>query len=188
MATLDAVVLLAEGFEDIEAVSVIDVLRRGGVDVVTASIGDSVEVKSAHGIAVIADKKLSELDGRIFKAIVLPGGMPGTTNLASSPEVLDMLKRHAEAESLVCAICAAPTVLAKAEILDEDIHVTCYPGCESGLGRSSANVPVVKDGNFITGQAPGSALLFSLVVLQSLAGDQVSAKVAEGMVVNVFNG
>lgn len=183
-----ALVLLAEGFEDIEAVTVIDVLRRGGVKVVTASISESTEVESAHSIVMRADKKFADLGDALFDAIILPGGMPGTTNLANSPAVIDALKRHAEADRLVCAICAAPTVLAAAEVLPEGVHVTCYPGCEGKLDLPNANVPVVRDGNIITGQAPGSAMLFSLVVLQALAGDEASVKVAGGMVTDVLNG
>lgn len=188
MATPSAVVFLAEGFEDIEAVSVIDVLRRGGVDVVAVSVTDSLEVKSAHGIVISADKTIAQFADKLCSAVVLPGGMPGTKNLSESAGVIDSLRRHAEADCLVCAICAAPSVLAKAEVLPPGVHVTCYPECLDSFGLSSADVPVVKDGNFITGQAPGSAMLFSLVVLQTLVGEAVAHDVARGMLTDALNG
>lgn len=187
MATPVAVVLLAEGFEDIEAVTVIDVLRRGGVDTVTASIGESSEVASAHGIVMRADRRLCDLESELFDAVVLPGGMPGTANLADSPLVADFLKRHADAERLICAICAAPTVLVSAGVLPAGVHITCYPACVPDLNRPCSNVPVVADGNFVTGQAPGSAMLFALVVLQRLMGDSAATNVAKGMVTRVFD-
>lgn len=189
MTTLNAIVLLAEGFEDIEAVATIDVLRRGGVAVTTASVGSSLQVPSSHGIIMTADTRLSDLDAdALWDVVVLPGGMPGTKNLANSPEVTALLRRHKEAERLIAAICAAPTVLVGAEVLDPETHITCYPTCTVDLDRSSANVPVVVDGNFITGQGPGSALLFALVILKVLAGDSVANKVAQGMVTDVLQG
>lgn len=188
MATPVAVVFLAEGFEDIEAVTVIDVLRRGGVKTLTVSVGDSTDVKSAHGIVMRADRLLADMGDGLWDAVILPGGMPGTTNLAKSPAVIDALKRHAEAERLICAICAAPTVLVSAEILPEDVHVTCYPSCAPDLGRVPVDVPVVVDGNFVTGQAPGSAMLFAFVVLKQLVGSKVATKVAISMVTDVLNG
>ncbi len=189
MAKLKALVLLAEGFEDIEAVATIDVLRRGGVDVTSASVGASLQVPSSHGITMTADARLRDLEeNSAWDAVILPGGMPGTKNLAGSPEVIALLRRQKEAERLICAICAAPTVLVGAEVLDADTHVTCYPASVVDLDRPSANVPVVVDGNFITGQGPGSALLFALVVLKVLAGDSAAGKVAQGMVTDVLQG
>ena len=187
MATPVAVVFLAEGFEDIEAVTVIDVLRRGGVDVTTVSVGGSLSVKSAHGIEMRADRLLDDIGDGVWDAVILPGGMPGTTNLAGSSGVIEALKRHRDEGRVVCAICAAPTILTSAGILPSDVHVTCYPSCAVDLDRPSANVPVVVDGNFITGQAPGSAMLFSLVVLQTLMGEDVASKIARGMVTNVLD-
>ena len=146
---------LANGFEELEAIAVIDVLRRGGVEVVTASIHESQDVKGAHGVPVRADALLA--DGR----------------------------QDSEGR-LLCAICAAPTVLVEAEALAPGLHVTCYPTCQMQLDRQWTPAPVVVDGNVITGQAPGTALLFALVVLQTLAGDKVAQKVARAMVTNVL--
>lgn len=180
-----ALVLLTEGFEDIEAVSVIDVLRRGGVSVVTASIHDGLTVPSAHGIELKADRLFSEVADDTFDALILPGG-PGTGHFKENPAVLERLRRQKAEGRLICAICAAPTVLVEAGVLEPEQHVTCYPTCSVDLDRPCANVPVVADGNVITGQAPGSALLFALVVLSRLAGEKVAQKVARGMVTDVF--
>lgn len=177
---------LANGFEDIEAVSAIDVLRRGGVSVVTASIHDGLEVTSAHGIVMRADALFAEAEKESYDAILLPGGGEGTENLRKSAAVIERLRRQKSEGRLLCAICAAPTVLTDAGVVDAGRHVTCYPTCVMGLDRVSSNVPVVADGDVITGQAPGSALLFGLVVLQELMGPAVAAKVARGMVTDVL--
>ena len=178
---------LADGFEDIEAVAVIDVLRRGGVEVVTASIHDKRVVRSAHGIRMEADRLLADAADADYDAIILPGGGEGTENLKRSAAVAERLKRQREEGRLVCAICAAPTVLVAAGVLDEKTEVTCYPTCRDGLDREWSPAPVVHDGMVITGQAPGTATLFALVVLKTLAGEQVARKVAQGMVTDVLD-
>ena len=178
---------LANGFEDVEAITVIDVLRRGGVEVVTASVHETPEVRSAHGVDMRADAMFDEVEGDVFDAIVLPGGGEGTENLKACEPLISRLRRQHEENRLNCAICAAPTVLAAAGVLDEDVHVTCYPTCQMDLDREWSPAPVVSDGTVITGQAPGSAMLFSLVVLQALAGTPVAKKVARGMVTDVLD-
>lgn len=179
-----AIVPLADGLEEIEAVTIIDVLRRGGVEVVTAAVGGSRSVAGAHGIRMEADALLSDVSGEEYNAVILPGG-PGTQSL-KTPEVFDLLRRQKAGGGLVCAICAAPSVLVEAGVLDEGQHVTCYPTCVMDLDRPCAGVPVVADGKVITGQAPGSALLFALIVLQTLSGEPVARKVARSMVTDVL--
>lgn len=181
-----ALVPLAPGFEDIEAVTIIDVLRRGGVEVVTASVSGSLDVEASHGLKAKADALFEDVAGRDFDAIVLPGGMPGTSNLGEFRPLIEKLSSQISSGRLVGAICAAPTILCNEGLLDKDVHVTCYPSCGVELDRPCANVPVVADGNVITGQAPGSAMLFSLVVLRHLAGDQVAGRVASGLVTDVL--
>ena len=178
---------LANGFEDIEAVSIVDVLRRGGVEVVTASIHGTSGVRSAHGIDMRADALFDDVEDDDFDAIVLPGGGEGTENLKACGPLIRRLQRQREENRLICAICAAPTVLAAAGVLDEGVHVTCYPTCQMDLDREWSPAAVVSDGLIITGQAPGSALLFSLVVLQALVGSPVAKKVARGMVTDVLD-
>lgn len=181
-----ALIPLADGFEDIEAVSVIDVLRRGGVEVVTASLGDSQEVRSAHGIMMRAEVPLMAVLDDLFDAVVLPGGGEGTENLKRDPRVAEILRRHQGAKRLVAAICAAPVILTELGIVPENVPMVCYPTCIVDLGRPCANAPVVADENFITGQAPGSALLFALVVLQYLEGEAMARKVSRGLVTDVL--
>lgn len=178
---------LANGFEELEAVAVVDVLRRGGVEVVTASIHDAVDVKGAHGMSVKADALFADVADAEYDAIVLPGGGEGTENLKNSDALFRLLRRQDSEDRLICAICAAPTVLVEAGVIAPGIHVTCYPTCQMQLDRQWTPAPVVAEGNIITGQAPGSALLFGLVVLQALAGEKVAQKVARGMVTNVLN-
>ena len=182
-----ALVPLAKGFEEVEAVTVVDVLRRGGVEVVTASLSDSLDVAGAHGVSMKADATLASVADGDFDAIVLPGGGEGTENLKNSDLLFRRLRRQAEEGKLLCAICAAPTVLVEAGVLDDGVHVTCYPSCQTELDRPWSPAPVVADGNVITGQAPGSALLFSLVVLQALVGEKEARKVARGLVTDVLD-
>jgi len=176
---------LADGFEDIEAISIVDILRRGGVEVVTASISGSTEVASAHGVTLKADATFSAVAGESYDAIVLPGG-PGTAALKESQPVLARLRRQHDEGRLLCAICAAPTVLVAAGVVDDGIQVTCYPTCQMDLDRAWTPAPVVADGQVITGQAPGCAVLFSLVVLQAILGQAAAKKVARGLVTDVL--
>lgn len=176
---------LTDGFEDIEAVSVIDVLRRGGVEVVTASVTSSPEVTSAHGIVMKADALIDAVAAEPYDAIILPGG-PGAGSLVESEVLVGQLRRQKEERRLICAICAAPVVLTDLGLVDQGVHLTCYPSCMMDLDRPSANVPCVEDDSVITGQAPGSALLFALVILKRLLGETVARKVARGMVTDVL--
>ena len=178
---------LADGFEDVEAITVIDVLRRGGVEVVTASIHDRRDVRSAHGIRMEVDALLADVGDGTYDAIILPGGGEGTENLKRCEALAVRLRRQCDEGGLLCAICAAPTVLVSAGALDPRAEVTCYPTCQDGLDRPWSPAPVVNSGKVITGQAPGSALLFALVVLQALAGEQVAHAVARGMVTDVLD-
>jgi len=177
---------LTDGFEEIEAVTVIDVLRRGGVEVTTAAIGESLEVQGAHGIAMKADALLSEAGEDDYDAIVLPGG-PGTPALGQCQPLVERLRRQKEEGKLLCAICAAPVVLCDLGLVDPDLHVTCYPTCVMDLDRNCAGAPVVADADVITGQAPGSAMLFALIVLQTLVGEPAAQKVARGLVTDVLD-
>ena len=173
---------LADGFEEIEAVSIIDVLRRGGVEVVTASLGEDRNVRSAHGIQMEAEALLPDVLENEYNAIILPGGGEGTENLMKCEVLHERLRKQKADGHLVCAICAAPTVLDAIGVL-EDEDVTCYPSCAPNMGRRVQNVPVVADNLVITGQGPGSAALFALVVLANLEGDRVAHGVANGMLV-----
>ena len=176
-----ALVPLADGFEDIDAVSIIDILRRGGVEVVTASLDDEPATMSAHGIRMIADTRLADVLEDEYDAIILPGGGKGTENLRNCSPLLERLRKQKDSGHLVCAICAAPTVLEEADVIDRE-SVTCYPSCAPDMDRHVENVPVVADGQIITGQGPGSATLFALVVLANLLSHKIAHRVANGMV------
>ena len=178
---------LADGFEEIEAVTVVDVLRRGGVEVVTVSIHDRLEVRGAHGMKIAADRQFDEAQRDSYEAIVLPGGGGCAETFKQFKPLHERLLRQHDEQRLICAICAAPTVLEVAGVLGEKTEVTCYPSCRDELNRPWVSAPVVRDGTIITGQAPGTATLFALVVLQTLAGEQVARKVAQGMVTDVLD-
>lgn len=173
---------LAQGLEELEAIAVVDVLRRGGVDVVTAALGDRPEVVSAHGVTILADELLASVLQNIFDAIILPGGGKGTENLRACGPLLERLRRQKKEGRFVCAICAAPTVLSAAGVLDGE-RVTCYPSCAGDMGCPVEDVPAVADGLVVTGQGPGSAVAFALTVLERLQGPERAKEVAEGMVV-----
>lgn len=173
---------LAKGFEDIEAVAIIDVLRRGGVEVVTASMSAAREVESSHGIVMSAEALFSEVGDDDYDAIVLPGGGEGTDNLKNSDALIRRLVRQREEGQLLAAICAAPTVFQEAGLLDPSQFVTCYPTCQMQVDCNWVNEPVVEHDGIITGQAPGSAIIFALVVLKTLTDEVIAKKVARGMV------
>lgn len=179
-----ALVVLAKGFEEIEALTAVDVLRRGGVEVVTAAIGGSLDVEAAHGVTVRADALFADAGGGEYDVVLLPGG-PGTDLLLESEALMERLRRQRDEERLIAAICAAPLVLVKAGVLDDE-KVTCYPTCSLDLDRPCTAVPVVADGLIITGQAPGAAMLFALVVLQALIGEGPARRVARGLVTDVM--
>jgi 4-methyl-5(b-hydroxyethyl)-thiazole monophosphate biosynthesis len=171
---------LAAGFEELEAVTILDVLRRGGVEVTSASLTDSLPVKGSRGITLAADATLDSLDLAAFDALVLPGGGRGTEALAADERVLGAVRAFDQDERFVAAICAAPTVLAKAGVLSGR-RATCYPTCSAELGESYDEAPVIADGHIITSQGPGTAMLFSLVLVQHFAGDEAARRVADGL-------
>ncbi len=175
-------VLLAEGFEEIEAVTIIDVLRRAGLDVATASLGAS-PVRGSHGISVAADRPLSKASGEDWDMVVLPGGMPGATNLRDSSEVQALLKAQAAKGKKIGAICAAPIALGKAGLL-QGKKATSYPGFQDQLtGAKYQEAAVVADGNIVTSRGPGTALEFALQIVKDLKGKGASDELRKGMLV-----
>jgi len=176
---------LADGVEEIEAVTIIDVLRRGGIEVTTAALGSALAVRGSRAITLLADALWASLDTELFEAIVLPGGGKGTENLAADGRVIETVQAFSAAGKFVAAICAAPTVLAAAGIL-EDCKATCYPSCADQLGESYDDAPVIADGNLITSQGPGTAMLFALVLLQHFTGDEETAQSVAGELLTQF--
>lgn len=174
-------VLLANGFEEIEAIATVDILRRSGLDTQTVTINDSLNVLGAHGIEVKADLFFSQIDRDKLKALVLPGGMPGATHLSESKDVSDLILHVHEQEYLLAAICAAPSVLGKLGVL-EGRKATCYPGFESKLkGALIRDDRVVKDGHIITAKGAGCACEFAFKIVSILASKDKAASIEMGM-------
>lgn len=176
-----ALIVLAGGFEEVEAVTIIDVLRRAGVKVVAASLGEPL-VEGAHGIKVMADTVLTEVAGRLFDAMVLPGGMGGTENLLASAPVIALLKKHADQGRIVSAICAAPLVLEKAGLLAGK-NAAIYPGLDDRLTSAAAvrAETVVEDGAVVTSRGPATAMAFALHLAGRLVGGPQADQVAAGL-------
>jgi 4-methyl-5(b-hydroxyethyl)-thiazole monophosphate biosynthesis len=175
------IVLLANGFEEIEAVTIIDILRRGCVEVITASL-EELTVTGSHGIKLIADSVLDTVLEAQFDMIVLPGGMSGTTNLKGDQRVLQLVRRMAQQGKYVAAICAAPSVLAEAGLLDGR-NATSYPGsldAYPNVHRQEA--AIVEDGKIITSTSPGSAMDFALILLERLVDVEQRQKIEAGLV------
>lgn len=179
---MDVLVPLVDGFEEIEAVTIIDVLRRAGLKVTTAGI-PSTMLQGAHGVQIIADKKFDSLDIKEFDALVLPGG-PGHVNLAKSEKVLGAIADFDSRGKVVGAICAAPMVLAKAGIL-ADKKATIFPGMEREIPRPRPD-KVVVDGNIITSQAPGTAIEFALKLVEKLVSRDKANQLKRELVHEVY--
>ena len=173
-------VFLAEGFEEMEALAPIDVLRRAGVEVTTVGVGAKL-IYGVHGVGFTADSDGEDLDFSDVDCIVLPGGMPGTTNLDSSPMVETCLKKAAENNALIAAICAAPSVLGHKGLL-KGKKATCFPGFEEELlGAVHTGNPVEQDGKIITARGAGVALDFALALVAELKGEAAAKELRESL-------
>lgn len=171
---------LAEGFEEIEAVAVVDLLRRAGIAVRTAALG-SREVTGSHGITVLADIGLDEAVAADYDMIVLPGGMPGAKHLNADARVIELLQQLAAAGRYTAAICAAPSVLAHAGLL-RDRTATSFPGfllADSAPGLRLSEAPVVIDGKVATSRGPGTAIPFALALIELLEGPEARRAVQD---------
>ncbi len=174
-----ALLLIAPGFEEIEAVTICDVLRRGNINVTMAGLA-GIDVCGAHNITIKTDCLLEEQEHNLFDAIILPGGLGGTENLLASEATTTILKNHAEAGKLVTAICAAPWVLAEAGVLGT-CTATIYPGLEDKLPGTCGTASVIVDGKIITAKGPATAMEFGLVILKQLAGEETQKEVGQGL-------
>ena len=178
MATV--LIPLANGFEEIEAVTNIDVLRRAGIEVITAGVGSST-IKGDHGIKMETDRNLSEISPEQIEAVLLPGGMPGAENLKKSDYLLKLIKEVYKKGDLVAAICAAPMVLEEAGVLDGR-KATSYPGFDKEMPSCDyQDKRVVIDGNIITGRGPGMALEFAVTVVEYLVGREKAEELKDNM-------
>ncbi|NLB41601.1 MAG: DJ-1/PfpI family protein [Clostridiales bacterium] len=176
------IVFLANGFEEVEALTVVDYLRRMDIIVDTVSITNETKVKGAHDITVLADKILDSIqDLNSYDAVVIPGGLPGATNLRDESKVIDIVKTMNQNNKLTAAICAGPIVLERAGII-EGKKVTSYPGFQNHLtGAIYQEQAVVKDGNIITARGPALAVDFAIEIVKYLLGDEKASKLKAGI-------
>lgn len=172
--------LLADGFEEIEALGTLDLLRRGGVEVTTCSLNATAEVMGAHGIPVRADTLLAECDCSAGEGVILPGGLGGSKALAASAAVTALLHAYAQSGKYICAICAAPAlVLSAAGILQPEDRVTCYPAPEfiQALGTHYTGARAGVSGSLITAAGPGCFTDFAKAILTAVKGSATAGAV-----------
>lgn len=178
---MKAIMLLGTGFEPLEAVAPCDILRRGGVEVVLASIGAQL-VTAGHGVRIMADSTLDEVNADEADMVILPGGLGGVEAILASDAALELVRRVHARGGYVAAICAAPTVLAALGLL-EGKKATCYPGMEDRMaGALMQPCGTVWDGKILTGRAAGSAAEFGLLLLAALRGEETASRVAKEIV------
>jgi 4-methyl-5(b-hydroxyethyl)-thiazole monophosphate biosynthesis len=170
---------LADGFEEIEALTTADILKRAGLQVVLAGVPGTM-IKGRSGVKVVADKRIDEVSAKDFDCLVLPGGNPGYINLGKSKKVLELVKEFDSQKKHIAAICAAPSILAKAGILD-DKKATIYPGMEREIPRPRHG-KVIVDGHVITSQGPGTAFDFALEIVRNLVGKSQAEQLKKELV------
>lgn len=178
-----AYIFFAEGFEEIEAITPVDVLRRAGIDVTTVSITDKLQVIGSHNIEITTDAILDDIKDIQADMLILPGGLPGAENLNKSIELKQMIHNYSGKGKSIAAICAAPMILGGMGIL-KDKKVTCYPGFEKYLkGAEVSTNSVESSSNIITGQGVGAAMKFALELVSHLTDKQTAKELAKKMVV-----
>ena len=176
-------VFLAEGFEEIEALTPVDVLRRAGLSVQTVSVMDEQVVAGAHGVPVLADVMFADVNPEDAEMILLPGGLPGATNLDAHEGLSNMIMDFANAEKPLAAICAAPLVFGNRGLL-EGKKATCYPGFETYLKGAEYTAALVEvDGSFITGKGPGAAMEFAFAIVEKYCGIDMVNELKKGMMI-----
>lgn len=176
-------IFLAEGFEEIEAITPIDVLRRAEIDVTTVSITDKKEVSGAHNITMLADTVFAQANFSDADLLVLPGGLPGSTNLNEHKALKELLIDFAKKGKLIGAICAAPLVLGGLGLL-KGKTATCYPGVEEKLtGANTTGSPLEVDGNMVTAKGVGAAMKFALQLVTMLKSTDEANQLAKALVV-----
>lgn len=172
---------IATGFEEIEAISLIDVLRRAEINVITASLEDNLEVQGAHNIKVIADTSIQNITSEDIDMILLPGGWGGTKLLAQDSFVQNLLKDMNSKNKDIAAICAAPYALNSAGVLSQ--NYTCYPSVEQDIRLDGyhSDEKIVEEGNIITSRGPGTAMCFALYIVKKYKGDEVYNTLKSGL-------
>ncbi len=177
-----AAVFFGTGFEEVEALTAVDILRRAGVETVMVSVMEERSVTGSHSISVKADALLSEVDFDSLDVIVLPGGMPGTANLEACGELMAQVDAFMAQDRIVAAICAAPSILGHRGFL-KGRKACSFPSFESHLeGAEVMDRPAVIDGNIVTGRGMGAAVPFALAIVEKLQGKDAAGKMAENIV------
>jgi len=172
---------LANGFEEIEAVTIIDILRRGGVEVTTASLNSDEQVHGSNGITILANTLIKYVTSDEFDMILLPGGIPGAEHLRDSSKVQELIKEFNQKEKLVGAICAAPIALYSAGVLKGEDY-TCYPGYEQVIQDATfKDNKVVESENILTSRGPGTAMCFALEIVKKLVGSETYEQLKAGL-------
>lgn len=173
---------IANGFEEIEAITIIDICRRAEIEVITAGVEDKI-LTGAHNIKIETDKKITEIFSADFDMIVLPGGVPNAFTLAEDENVQRLLKEFKAKSKKIAAICAAPYALYKADVLNK--NYTCYPSFEEKIKDSNYQVDkdVVIDENVITSKGPGTAIKFVLEIVKTLKGEDVYVSIKNQLLV-----
>lgn len=178
-------IFFADGFEEIEGLTVVDILRRAGIDISMISINGKKKVTGAHGIALDTDEDIVQCDPDKLDMLVLPGGMPGTMNLAACEKLTEALKKADQEKRGIAAICAAPSMLGDLGFL-KGKKAVCYPGFESRLtGAEVLAVPVVTDGHITTSRGMGTAIAFALELAKRLKDEETAKQVGRSIIYNV---
>ncbi|WP_289054935.1 DJ-1 family glyoxalase III [Carboxylicivirga marina] len=178
------IIFLADGFEEVEALTPVDVLRRANVEVTTVSITENKQVCGSHNISVLADQTFNSTDFSNIDALILPGGMPGTHNLNAHAELKKVILDFANKGKLIGAICAAPLILGELDLL-KNKNAVCYPGFEAHLkGANISSAKTIQDGNVITANAIGASMQFSINLVNELCGSKVANELAKKMLVS----
>ena len=178
-----AAVILADGFEEVEALTPVDVLRRANIDTVTISVNGNKQVTVSHRITILADKIFEDIDFSDFDAIILPGGLPGANNLNSHEKLKETLVSFSKKGKILGAICAAPLVLGEMNLL-QGKNAVCYPGFEKHLkGAKVSDNQTVKDNNIITGIGIGASMQFALSLVEELTDKKTADDLANKMMV-----
>ena len=179
-----ALIFVAEGHEEVEMLTVVDMVRRAGISIDMVSISDSYEVTSSHNVTLKTDKLIGEADFDEAEMIILPGGIPGTPNLLACKTLTDKIVEFNEKDKLLAAVCAAPTILAKLGILDGR-KATCYPSkTEELTGAEYIKQPVVIDGNIITSRGMGTCIDFAGEIITKLKDKATADTVKEKIIYN----
>ena len=175
---------VADGTEELEAVAIIDILRRAGAAVTVASVSGNRQITASRGVVIVADARIEACASRDYDLVVLPGGIPGAEHLRDSAVLTGMLKRQREKEGLYGAICASPAVVLEHHGLLEGRQATCHPGFAGGLtDRTRADEPVVMDGTCLTSRGAGTAVPFALALVERLFGKQSREDVAASLAI-----